>query len=264
MYSIRFNPVTLLSFLFVFSIVHSTPMDSLVPSNYGLRPTGPYTAYPKGGDHPDWKYLNQREWYKIDATQQDHARFHSYLSMSIYGDYNKTCPQTFTQGYKIIQSFSNFYVAYIPEMDKIVVVFKGPGDYDNFDWYPVSISDIVSDCQYCMTARGVKNAYLEMSRISNNFDIAKKWAKFKKVKFSVTGFGIGGCIAALSALDLGAKDEVHYSHNQGMPRCFNYAAVYKYGNLFQSLSGQSLVNKNDYRVHVRMPNSFSAKAIVQA
>ncbi|KAI8460391.1 hypothetical protein BY996DRAFT_6728854 [Phakopsora pachyrhizi] len=176
--------------------------------------------------------------------------------MSIYGDYNKTCPQTFTQGYKIIQSFSNFYVAYIPEMDKIVVVFKGPGDYDNFDWYPVSISDIVSDCQYCMTARGVKNAYLEMSRISNNFDIAKKWAKFKKVKFSVTGFGIGGCIAALSALDLGAKDEVHYSHNQGMPRCFNYAAVYKYGNLFQSLSGQSLVNKNDYRVHFMSPGPY--------
>ena len=51
--------------------------------------------------------------------------------------------------------------------------------------------------------------------------------------FSVTGFGVGGAVAALAGLDLGARNLVHYSHNQGMPRAFNYASVVRYDNLFQ-------------------------------
>lgn len=48
----------------------------------------------------------------------------------------------------------------------------------------------------------------------------------------------------------------HYSHNQGMPRTFNYASVVRYDNLFQVLAGQSLVARNDFSVAVESPSSL--------
>ncbi|KAH9812104.1 hypothetical protein DFH28DRAFT_899814 [Melampsora americana] len=200
-------------------------------------------------DHPDWFYLNNKEWYKLDPTQQDHMRFHAYLAMSVYGDYTKTCPKTFLKGFTVLQNFEGGYIAQIPEMVKIVIVFRGTGGY-NIDWTPTTLEDIVPDCAGCQVAKGIKQQYLRIKSITNDFIVAKKAVIRTKLLFSVTGHGTGGSIAALAGMDLGARNLVHYSHNSGMPRTFNMPAVIRYSNLFQVLSGQSVVARNDFAVHI--------------
>lgn len=219
-----------------------------------------------GPDHPDWLYLNSYTWWKMDPTQQDHARFHGYLSMSAYGDYKKLCPKTFTRGFTVLASYDapgkpvgqSFYIARIPEMDKIVVVFKGNG-LEGLDWTPVSISSLVPNCRDCTVAKGVYDLYMLAKKASNNFKVAKDAVTSTGLKFSVTGHGVGGAVAALAALEMGAvanEPKVHYAHNQGMPRAFNYPAVVRYDNLFQVLAGQSVVNRNDKTVQ-QVPASYN-------
>lgn len=201
-------------------------------------------------DHPDWFYLNDQEWYKLDPTQQDHMRFHAYLAMSVYGDFMNNCPKTFLKGFTVLQTFEGGYIAQIPEMVKIVIVFKGTGGYNQIDWTPTTLEDIVSDCSGCQVARGIKQLYLNIRSATNDFSVAKQAVAQTGLLFSVTGHGIGGSIAALAGMDLGARDLVHYSHNFGMPRTFNMAAVVRYDNLFQVLAGQSAVARNDFSVHI--------------
>ncbi|EGG02573.1 uncharacterized protein MELLADRAFT_110054 [Melampsora larici-populina 98AG31] len=185
-------------------------------------------------DHPDWFYLNDQEWYKIDPTQQDHMRFHAYLAMSVYGDFMSTCSQTFLKGFTVLQTFEGGYIAHIPEMARDTIKFE----------------DIVSGCSGCQVAKGIKELYLSIRSSTNDFSIAKQAVAQTGLLFSVTGHGIGGSIAALAGMDLGARNYVHYSHNFGMPRTFNMAAVMKYDNLFQVLAGQSVVARNDFSVHI--------------
>jgi len=217
-----------------------------------LSQAGPNSAYP--GDHPEWAYLNGKTWWIEDATQQDHARFHAYLSMSAYGDYSSLCPSTFTRGFTVLESFNaggqQGYTALIPEMEKVVIVFRGYEQFAKLNWTPVSIEDLVSDCQGCMVASAVKQLYLAAKKATKNWAIAIKTVADTKKRFSVTGHGVGGAVAALAGLDLGSKGYVHYSHNQGMPRAFNWKAMLRYDNLFQVLAAQSLVSENDFMVQL--------------
>ncbi|PLW17587.1 hypothetical protein PCANC_13772 [Puccinia coronata f. sp. avenae] len=204
-------------------------------------------------DHPDWDYLNGYTWWKSDPTQQDHARFHAYLSMASYGDYANLCPKTFTKGFTVLQTFStragqNGFIALIPEMVKVVIVFQGVENLQSIDWRPASIEDLVADCQGCAMASGVRQLYLSAKQATNNWDVAIRKVAETGLKFSVTGLGVGGAVAALAAMDLGSKGLVHYAHNQGMPRAMNYAAMVRYDNLFQVLAGQSVVSENDWMV----------------
>ncbi|KAH9812105.1 hypothetical protein DFH28DRAFT_1178131 [Melampsora americana] len=195
-------------------------------------------------DHPDWFYLNDQQWYKIDPTQQDHLRFHAYLAMSVYGDYMNNCPRTFLKGFTVLQTFEGGYIARIPEMVKIVIVFKGTGGYDQIDWTPTTLEDIVSDCPGCEVATGIKQLYLEIRSMTNDFSVAKEAVA------ETAGHGIGGSIAILAGMDLGSRGLVHYSHNFGAPRTLNMASVIRYDNLFQVLAGQSAVARNDFSVHI--------------
>ncbi|KAA1100176.1 hypothetical protein PGT21_031019 [Puccinia graminis f. sp. tritici] len=219
------------------------------------RDTGSSTStnstYPP--DHPDWEYLNGIPWWKTDPTQQDHLRFHCYLSMASYGDYTTLCPSTFTKGFTVLEEFSTKagqagFTALIPEMEKVVIVFRGFENDDALNWNPVTMEDLVENCPGCQVAAGVKKLYLSVKEATNNWEVAKKKVAETGLKFSVTGHGIGGAVAALAGLELGAQGYVHYSHNQGMPRAFNYAAAVRYDNLFQVLAGQSIVSENDYMV----------------
>ncbi|OAV97801.1 hypothetical protein PTTG_25968 [Puccinia triticina 1-1 BBBD Race 1] len=219
-------------------------------------------------DHPDWEYLNGIPWWKTDATQQDHLRFHAYLSMAAYGDYAALCPSTFPKGFTVLENFNTEdgqagFTALIPDMDKVVIVFRGYENYRALDWSEASIEDLVKDCQGCTVAAGVKKLYLSAKAATNNWEVAKKAVaahcvvldpsqpdKKKCIKFSVTGHAMGGAVAALAAMDLGSTGDVHYSHNQAMARVFNYASVVRYDNLFQVLAGQSIVAKDDYMVQI--------------
>lgn len=213
-------------------------------------------------DHPDWYYLNGLTWWKVDPTQQDHARLHAYLSMSAYGDFRKTCPGTFPRGFTVLQEFNvqvpglpigqSGYIAKVPDMEKIVIVFKG-NSMDGLSWEYQSLESMIPNCQGCMVADSIYKLYMAVKKATNDFEVAKKAVKDYSLLFSTTGHGVGGSVAALAALDLGARNLVHYSHNQGMPRTFNYAALVRYDNLFQVLAGQSLVSGNDDMVQ-RIPN----------
>lgn len=175
--------------------------------------------------------------------------------MSAYGDFRATCPSTFTQGFEVLQEFNipghpygqSGYIAKVPEMKKIVIVFKG-NSLDGLDFQYQSIEGLVANCQGCMVAKGVYDLYMLAKKATNDFAVAKQAVKDTGLLFSVTGHGVGGAVAALAGLDLGARNLVHYSHNQGAPRSFNYASVVRYDNLFQVLAGQSLVAKNDKTV----------------
>lgn len=152
-------------------------------------------------------------------AQQDHARFHAYLSMSAYGDYTTLCPKTFLRGFTVLQSFSVSgnpygqagYIAKIPEMQKIVIVFKG-NSLTGLNYTPVSIEGLVSGCSGCKVAKGVYDLYMLAKKATNDFAIAKQAVKDTGLLFSVTGHGVGGAVAALAGLDLGARGLVHYSH----------------------------------------------------
>ncbi|KAH9459579.1 hypothetical protein MJO29_010645 [Puccinia striiformis f. sp. tritici] len=212
------------------------------------------TTNPTGDpEHPGWRYLNGFPWWQQDPTQQDHARFHCYLSMASYGDYATLCPNTFTKGFTVLEEFNTptgqgGFTALIPEMEKVVIVFRGFENYQALNWRQASIEDLIGNCRGCKAAAGVKKLYLSAKAATNNWEIATKKVAETGLKFSVTGHGIGGSVAALAAMDLGQTGLVHYSHNQGMPRSLNREAVLRYDDLFQVLAGQSLVAENDFMV----------------
>ncbi|OAV98551.1 hypothetical protein PTTG_01814 [Puccinia triticina 1-1 BBBD Race 1] len=195
--------------------------------------------------------------------------------ISAYGDYAALCPSTFPKGFTVLENFNTEdgqagFTALIPDMDKVVIVFRGYEDYRALDWSEASIEDLVTHCQGCTVAAGVKKLYLSAKAATNNWQVAKKAVaahcvvldpsqpdKKKCIKFSVTGHAMGGAVAALAAMDLGATGDVHYSHNQAMARVFNYASVVRYDNLFQALAGQSIVAKDDYMVQIIPLGKFS-------
>lgn len=240
--------------LALFGSCHSLFPRALSNSTQNSTSTSNHTTsdvYPP--DHAEWSYLNGMTWWKMDPTQQDHARFHAYLSMAAYGDYESLCPATFTKGFTVLEKFETpigqaGFVAHIPEMEKVVIVFKSEDNINLVDWTPVSISDLISDCQDCKAARGIKSLYISAREQTNDWAIAKAKVAELGLKFSVTGHGVGGAVAALAALHLGSENYVHFSHNHGMPRALNYPAVVKYDNIFQVLAGQSLIAENDYMV----------------
>lgn len=114
--------------------------------------------------------------------------------MSIYGNnYANQCKKTFTQGFEVLEHKDvpghpmgqSYYIAKVPEMDKIVLVFKG-SDWQSIDWAPVGMSDLVKNgCEACTVAKGVKDLYTLAKQASNDFRTAKLAVKETGLKFSV-------------------------------------------------------------------------------
>lgn len=109
------------SFRLATSPCHPMPCQmQMLYALYGLDRNAP--SFPRAAlssshvqkqcSHPSWIFF----------------RFHGYLSMAAYGDYKKLCPRTFTKGFTVLASYDapgkpvgqSFYIARIPEMDKIV------------------------------------------------------------------------------------------------------------------------------------------------
>ncbi|MBW0537133.1 hypothetical protein O181_076848 [Austropuccinia psidii MF-1] len=206
-------------------------------------------------------------WYQLDPFQQDHIRFHCYLSMAAYGDYKNLCPSTFAvQGneFEILQEFETNlgqkgFVARVPLMQKVVIVFKGYDSYTPLSWDPVQI-DIgrpLAGCgQNCTAGRGVLDLYNSARLATDNWSLAKSAVNATGLKFSVTGHGIGGSVAQLAALDLGSGGWVHYAHSQAAPRSMSPAAAQILGKMFQGESGQHVIANNDFFPHI-IPRSES-------
>jgi hypothetical protein len=77
---------------------------------------------------------------------------------------------------------------------------------DQLDRTPVSIEGLVSNCSGCKVAKGVYDLYMLAKKATNDFAAAKQAVKDTGLLFSVTGHGVGGAVAALAGLDLGARN----------------------------------------------------------
>ncbi|KAK9893363.1 hypothetical protein P389DRAFT_20272 [Cystobasidium minutum MCA 4210] len=191
------------------------------------------------------------------AAQADdviwHNRYHALLAMGVYGDWQTLCPsQTFTQE-GLLKNFpdstaepwtvldtwgptehgSEGFTAYIPEMDKVTLVFKG--DYNLEKNLPIESADITEAldlgdaCVNCKANAFALAGYLEAVQATNGFENAV--AKWKDVGcyFSVTGHGLGGAHSLLATLHYNKM--IEFSHNFGTPRVLNPAAANYYDYL---------------------------------
>ncbi|KAI9618552.1 hypothetical protein KEM48_011699 [Puccinia striiformis f. sp. tritici PST-130] len=215
-------------------------------------------------------------WIRVELTLTATILFHhlvfqnpcvlapnSYLSMAAYGDYRSLCPSTFAvdgNEFEVLQDFETVegqkgFVARVPFMQKIVIVFRG---YDSevalpWDVVPIDFGRPLSHCtaqNSCTTGSGILQLYNSARIATNNWELAKQAVNATGLKFSVTGHGIGGSVAQLAALDLGMDGFVHYAHSQAAPRSVSPTAAKLLSNIFQGESGQHAVANHDYFPHI--------------
>ena len=209
--------------------------------------------------------------------------------MAAYGDYNTECPkQTFNEA-KLQKSFPGSSEApwtflgtfgptqsglqgwsvIIPEMDKVVIVFRGIEDWDlQFDNDLVPINDLFNlGCPDCQAHSGAVKAYLEAKQASNDFAAAWQSVQQTGHQYSVTGHGkpvvlilreqvsstncavsttaFGGMVAQIAALDLGWASQVRWVHSHGSEKVFNQASANLFNKLFEGQSSQRTVANQD-------------------
>ncbi|KAA1082997.1 hypothetical protein PGT21_022337 [Puccinia graminis f. sp. tritici] len=202
-------------------------------------------------------------WYTQDPDQQDHIRLHCYLSMAAYGDYRTLCPSTFAvegNEFEVLQDFETAegqkgFVARVPFMQKIVIVFRGYDSVVPLSWdvVPIDFGRPFPRCtghNECTTGRGILQLYNSARIATDNWAVAKQAVNATGLKFSVTGHGIGGSVAQLAALDLGTQGLVHYAHSQAAPRSMSPTAARILSEVFQGESGQHAVANHDYFPHM--------------
>ncbi|GAA5976029.1 hypothetical protein JCM5350_000290 [Sporobolomyces pararoseus] len=210
----------------------------------------------------------------VSSSQYWHERYHGLLSMAAYSDDPTTIctQQTFTQDallksfpqsteapWTLIQQFgptasgaSGFNVI-IPEMDKVVIVFKGMFGWEStFNDSVVDIGTLLNlgpKCTEveggCTAHAGAVQAYLEVEEATNNWELVEYYVNTTGHQWSVTGHGFGGMMAQIASLRLGWQGKVHWSHSHGAARVFNPAAANLYNSLFQGEAGQRTVANDD-------------------
>ncbi|GAA5969198.1 hypothetical protein JCM8115_004314 [Rhodotorula mucilaginosa] len=206
---------------------------------------------------------------EVSSSQFWHERYHGLLSMAAYSDDPTTvCSQTFDDAalqqsfpgstappWQLIQQFgptasgAQGFSAVIPEMDKIVVVFKGMFGWEStFNMSTTNIGTLLNlgpDCANCTAHAGAVQAYLEVKETTNDFAAEKEMVNSTGHQFSVTGHGFGGMLSIIASLDQGWRGQIKWSHNHGAPRTLNPAAANLYNSLFGGEAGQRVVANND-------------------
>ncbi|KAM0790325.1 hypothetical protein ACM66B_003210 [Microbotryomycetes sp. NB124-2] len=201
-------------------------------------------------------------------SQYWHERYHGILSMAAYGDYDTLCPQqTFTAAemalkapdstsapWQVINTWTTSptglqgFSAVIPEMDKVVMVFRGMYGWEQLNMTAAPIGDILNlgpECVNCTAHAGALAAYLEAKEATDDWAIEKQYVESTGYQWSITGHGFGGMVSLIASLDLGWRGLCHWSHNHGAPRTFNPPAANLYNSLFEGEAGQRTVANND-------------------
>jgi len=202
-----------------------------------------------------------------DSTQYWHERYHGLLSMAAYGDYATLCPQqTFTQAalrksypdsteepWTLLEEwgptpsgYEGFSVT-IPEMDKVVMVFKGLyEDQALLNSTSIPIGNAFSlGCDNCTAHAGAYAAYLEAKDATNDWQVVKQAVNDTGHQWSITGHSFGGMIAQVAALDLGWRNLSHWVHTHGSPPVFNSASATVFNALYEGEASQRTVANND-------------------
>jgi len=197
-----------------------------------------------------------------------HNRYFAILSMGSYGNYDTLCPtQTFTQAEQL-KNFPNStlvpwelieewgptasgnqgFSAVIPEMNKVVVVFRGNPQVEAnlaLDVVPWSYIGINGTCQDCTMNAQAAEAYMEAKNATNNFEATRDRYAGAGLVYAITGLGFGGMLAQIHAVDYNRAQIAYYAHNQGSPRVFNPAGVQWFNENFNGEAGERAVWNND-------------------
>uniref|UniRef100_A0A0K3CUC5 BY PROTMAP: gi/472585768/gb/EMS23319.1/ protein of lipase, class 3 family [Rhodosporidium toruloides NP11] gi/647400544/emb/CDR46103.1/ RHTO0S12e00474g1_1 [Rhodosporidium toruloides] n=1 Tax=Rhodotorula toruloides TaxID=5286 RepID=A0A0K3CUC5_RHOTO len=213
-----------------------------------------------------------------DVSSSQYERYHGLLSMAAYSnDPTTVCAQTFDQAaltssfpnsteapWTLIQQFgptamgTQGFSVVIPEMDKVVIVFKGMFGWEStFNDSTVNIGTLLNlgpNCTDCTAHSAATAAYLEAREITNDFELEQYYVNQTGHQFSVTGHGWGGMLAQVAAIDLGWRGLVRWSHSHGAARVFNPPAAALYNSLFGGEAGQRTV-ANDDPVPTYIPES---------
>ncbi|GJN94292.1 hypothetical protein Rhopal_007366-T1 [Rhodotorula paludigena] len=214
----------------------------------------------------------------VSSSQYWHERYHGLLSMAAYSDDpTTTCAQTFTQE-ALLQSFPDStalpwtFVRYwgptehggegftvvIPEMDKVVMVFKGMYGWEsNFNTSTVNVGEALAigdRCANCTAHAAATAAYLELKTATNDWDLEAAYVQSTGAQWSITGHGYGGMVAQVASLDLGWRGLAHWTHNHGAARVFNAPAAELLNSLYGGEAGQRVV-ANDDPVPTYIPES---------
>lgn len=227
-----------------------------------------YTIVDSSIQDPKALEADRVKWYTQDPNQQDHIRLHCYLSMASYGDYRTLCPGTFAvdgNDFEVLEEFSTpvgqqGFVARVPFMQKIVIVFRGYDAPVELSWevVPIDFGKPVPGCTAatnCTTGRGILDLYNSARIATNDWAVAKAAVNSTGLKFSVTGHAIGGSVAQLAALDLGVGGFVHYAHSQAAPRSVSTTASRILAQMYQGESGQHVIANNDFFPHINPRSS---------
>ncbi|BGP35342.1 hypothetical protein JCM10296v2_007178 [Rhodotorula toruloides] len=212
------------------------------------------------------------------AADVSSSQYWRLLSMAAYSnDPTTVCAQTFDQAalassfpnsteapWTLIQQFgptamgTQGFSVVIPEMDKVVIVFKGMFGWEStFNDSTVNIGTLLNldpNCTDCTAHSAATAAYLEARELTNDFELEQYYVNTTGHQFSVTGHGWGGMLAQVAAIDLGWRGLVRWSHSHGAARVFNPPAAALYNSLFSGEAGQRTV-ANDDPVPTYIPES---------
>ncbi|TNY23115.1 hypothetical protein DMC30DRAFT_444650 [Rhodotorula diobovata] len=214
----------------------------------------------------------------VSSSQFWHERYHGLLSMAAYNsDPTTACAQTFDQAaleqsfpdstaapWTYVQGFGptvsggEGFVAVIPEMDKVVMVFKGLFGWEStFNQSTVDVGELFylgDNCLNCTAHAAATQAYIEAKEITNDWELVKYYVNTTGAQWSITGHGFGGMVAQVASLDLGWRGLAHWTHNHGAARVFNPAAATLLNSLYGGEAGQRVV-ANDDPVPTYIPES---------
>ncbi|GAA6021384.1 hypothetical protein JCM10207_002030 [Rhodosporidiobolus poonsookiae] len=205
----------------------------------------------------------------VSSSQFWHERYHGLLSMAAYSDDPSTvcagtfdqaalassfpdsteAPWTYIQGFGPTPGGAQGFTVVIPEMDKVVIVFKGLFGWEStFNQSSTNIGTLLNlgeNCANCTAHAAATQAYLEAKEATNDWELVKYYVNTTGHQWSVTGHGFGGMVAQIAALDLGWRGLCHWSHSHGAARVMNPAAANLYNSLFGGEAGQRTVANND-------------------
>ncbi|KAK9898158.1 hypothetical protein P389DRAFT_166473 [Cystobasidium minutum MCA 4210] len=202
-------------------------------------------------------------WYWTGAQSVYwHTRYHGCLAMAAYGDYNTTCPRHFTyetlqrqypgntnEPFEVVGTWgptpkygSEGFMVRVPEMNKILMVFKGIYGWENFN---ATLSPLLGvGCNStCMAHTGAIEAWQEVKEATNDMAIIKR--RQGDLVWSAAGHGFGGMIMQVAALDLKVRGFLFSAQSFGSPPVFNVAAARRWDDLFVSDASQRTVANRD-------------------
>lgn len=117
----------------------------------------------------------------------------------------------------------------VPEMNKILMVFKGIYGWENFNATLAPLLGVGCN-RTCMAHAGAIEAWQEVKEATNDMAMIKRHQG--SLVWSAAGHGFGGMIMQVAALDLKHRGLLFSAQSFGSPPVFNINAAQRWDDLF--------------------------------